>query len=264
MTQPTRTDVLNRVPKIIAIYWIIKIASTTLGETGADMFSMTYDLGYATTILIFLSIFAVLLGIKLWIRRYEPITYWLTFTASAVAGTALCDFIDRDLGLGYGWGSLLLFSSLLVILAIWYAVERSISVEWITKPSAELFYWAAFLVANTLGTAAGDYVADDLELGFFVGAGIFSGILLVTLGLHYFTKVSWILLFWIAFVMTRPFGATFGDFLTKTRDQGGLDLGTEGASIFFALLMVVAIAWEIRHPDKTVRGGDADSQPLAS
>ena len=238
------TEIVNRVPHIILLYWIIKIASTTLGETGADMFSMTEKLGYGTTILMFMGLFLIFLGIKLSMKRYEPITYWLTFTATAIAGTAISDFIDRTLGLGYATGSAILITMLLVILLLWYLREKSINVESITTAPAEVFYWLAFLVANTLGTAAGDFVADQLGLGFADSAMIFTGSLVIIALLHYFSKTSGVLLFWLAFVLTRPFGATFGDWLTKPLHSGGLNLGTVGASLFFALILVVAVGRE--------------------
>ena len=237
-------DMVNRVPHIIMLYWVIKIASTTLGETGADMFSMTYQFGYGETILIFLGLFVGLLGIKLAMRGYEPVTYWLTFTVTAIAGTAISDFIDRTLGLGYTEGSLLLITLLLAILGLWYWRQRSINVELITSGSAELFYWMAFLIANTLGTAAGDFVADQLGLGFADGAMLFTGSLLLITLLHFFTRTSGVLLFWLAFVLTRPFGATFGDWLTKPMDHGGLALGTVGASAVFMLILMFAVSRE--------------------
>lgn len=237
----TADTLINRVPHIILLYWVIKIASTTLGETGADMFSMTYNLGYGTTILIFMGLFIMLLGIKLAIKRYEPITYWLTFTATAIAGTAISDFIDRTLGLGYATGSALLVTLLLLILLAWYAKEKSINVEYVTNTPVEVFYWLAFLIANTLGTAAGDFVSDTLGLGFADSALLITGMLVVIALLHFYTKVSGTLLFWLAFVLTRPFGATFGDLLTKTHEKGGLDLGTVGSSLFFAIVLVLAV-----------------------
>lgn len=236
----------NTVPQIIALYWIIKIAATTLGETGADLFSMTLNIGYDLTILLFLSIFAVALICKLKQARYTPSLYWLTFTSSAIAGTAISDFIDRTLGFGYLFGSLLLIGLLLLILVFWYWKEKSLSVEVITKPSVELYYWLAFLVANTLGTALGDYVADDLQLGFAVSATLIASLLVMCVLLHYFTRVSGLLIFWIAFVLTRPFGATFGDFLTKTHQQGGIDIGTIGASVFFFVVLTLALIFEYR------------------
>lgn len=246
MNTETTAEVLNRVPHIILLYWVIKIASTTLGETGADMFSMTYDLGYGATILLFLGLFVIFLGVKLAMRRYNPVIYWLVFTSTAIAGTAISDFIDRTLGLGYATGSALLILLLLVILFLWYMREQSINVESITNTTSEIFYWTAFLIANTLGTAAGDFVADQLELGFATSAMLFTGSLVFVALLHFFTKTSGVLLFWLAFVLTRPFGATFGDWLTKPLDSGGLDFGTTGASLFFAVILALAVARETR------------------
>ncbi|MBF0282469.1 MAG: hypothetical protein HQM07_07905 [Zetaproteobacteria bacterium] len=236
----------SRVPHIIALYWVIKIAATTLGETGADMFSMTLNLGYATTIALFLSIFLMFLWLKLQIKRYEPTLYWLTFTATAIAGTAISDFIDRTLGLGYAVGSALLLLLLLLTLLHWYWKEGTLSVEKIYTTRAESHYWLAFLLANTLGTAAGDFIADDLKLGFITSATLIGGLLIVLILLHFTTRISTIILFWLAFVLTRPFGATFGDFLTKPIESGGIALGTIGASLFFAVTLTVTLYWEIK------------------
>jgi uncharacterized membrane-anchored protein len=234
----------NRVPHILFLYWVIKIASTTLGETGADMFSMTFNLGYGTTIAIFMISFLILLAVKLSIKGYEPVTYWLTFTASAIVGTALSDYIDRTLGFGYMWGSLLLMTLLMLTLAVWHKKEKSINVEYVPTLSMEIFYWIAFLIANTLGTAAGDLLADDLGFGFMTSALIISALLGGIALLHFFTKVSGTLLFWLAFVLTRPFGATFGDLMTKTHEKGGLNLGTVGSSLFFSAILIMAVAKE--------------------
>jgi uncharacterized membrane-anchored protein len=237
---------IDRVPHILFLYWIIKIASTTLGETGADMFSMTYNIGYGNTIVLFMSLFFILLSIKLMMKRYEPIIYWLTFTATAIAGTAISDFIDRTLALGYAGGSLLLVSLLILILWGWHIKEKSINVECITTTGAEVFYWMAFLVANTLGTAAGDFLADEMGVGFAKSAILISAVLALLALLHYKTAVSKVLLFWLAFVLTRPFGATFGDLLTKTHEKGGLALGTVGSSVFFMLVLIIAIREEVK------------------
>jgi uncharacterized membrane-anchored protein len=237
---------MNRVPHILLLYWVIKIASTTLGETGADMFSMTYNMGYGATIILFMALFALSLFIKLSIKHYEPISYWLTFTATAIAGTAISDYIDRTLGFGYAIGSALLVSLLLLTLWAWYKQEKSINVESITNTTSEIYYWLAFLIANTLGTAAGDLLADDLGFGFAQSAIMITGVLILLAILHFYTEVSKILLFWLAFVLTRPFGATFGDLLTKTHEHGGLDLGTIGSSLFFAVILVLAVIKEVR------------------
>jgi uncharacterized membrane-anchored protein len=241
-----KENLINRVPHIILLYWVIKIASTTLGETGADMFSMTYRLGYGDTILLFMGLFIVLLGIKISMKRYDPVTYWLTFTATAIAGTAISDFIDRTLGFGYAMGSALLISVLMVILLFWHIREKTINVENISDTSSEIFYWMAFLVANTLGTAAGDFVADQLGLGFADSAMLFTGSLVIIALLHFFSKTSGALLFWLAFILTRPFGATFGDWLTKPLENGGLALGTIGASLFFVIILILAVTRETR------------------
>jgi len=246
-----REIILNRVPHIIFLYWVINIASTTLGEIGADMFSMTFNLGYGTTISIFMVVFLFFLAIKMWIKRYDTAMYWLTFTATAIVGTAISDYIDRTLGLGYTVGSIILILLLFVVLLFWYAKEKSLSVENITTPSAEMFYWLAFLIANTLGTAAGDFVADELAIGFMHSAILISGLLIITALLHYYTKVSGILLFWIAFVLTRPFGATFGDFLTKSTEAGGLGFGTIAASMFFLTILILVLIKEVKVSTKS-------------
>ena len=231
----------NRGPHIIFLYWVIKIVSTTLGETGADMFSMTLNLGYWATIAIFMSLFLILLAIKLSLKGYHPLVYWLTFTASAIAGTAISDFIDRTLGFGYALGSVVLIIMLIVILAAWYKKEKSINVEYIATPSAEIFYWIAFLIANTLGTAAGDFFADNMGLGFMNSAILISTILIIVALLYFFTKISDTLLFWMAFILTRPFGATFGDFLTKPSAKGGINFGTVASSMVICIIFVIAI-----------------------
>ena len=245
-TTSDNTNLVNRVPHIILLYWIIKIASTTLGETGADMFSMTFNIGYGYTIIIFMTLFLLALGVKLAIKKYDTISYWVLFTMTAIVGTAISDFIDRTLKLGYATGSGILLALLIVILAIWYVTEKSIDVENIKTTRAEIFYWLAFLVANTLGTAAGDFLSDDLGWGFLMSAGIIAAVLVITALFHFYTKLSGVLLFWIAFILTRPFGATFGDLLTKTHDKGGLNLGTIGSSLFFAIMLIVALMREIK------------------
>ena len=240
------SKIANRVPHIIFLYWVIKIASTTLGETGADMFSMTLNLGYGETIIIFMVLFLILLLVKLYLKKYNPAAYWLVFTASAIVGTGISDFIDRTLGLGYTIGSIILIILLLVVLFFWYQKERTISVEYITTTSTEIYYWVAFLIANTLGTAAGDFLSDSVGLGFLMSAALITFMLIVVVLLHYFTEVSKIVLFWIAFVLTRPFGATFGDLLTKPIEKGGLNLGTIGASIFFAIVLTIGLYKETK------------------
>lgn len=242
------SKIINRVPAVLFSYWVIKIASTTLGETGADHFSKTLHVGYSSTSLIFLGLFVVSLFWKLKVKRYTPILYWSVFTTTSIAGTAMSDYMDRTLEMGYAWGSLFLVSLLSVILLAWYFVEKSLSVEKIYTTRAEVFYWMAFLVSNTLGTAVGDYLADDLELGFANGALIIGGLLVFLVFLFYTTKLSRILLFWLAFVLTRPFGATFGDFLARPFKDGGINLGTAGSSlVFLGMLMALLIKEHSSH-----------------
>jgi uncharacterized membrane-anchored protein len=174
------------------------------------------------------------------------VSYWTLFTSTAILGTAISDFIDRTLGLGYTMGSALLVTLLIVTLAVWRLVEGSVSVERIEDRRGELFYWAAFLIANTLGTAAGDFVSDDLGIGFLYSAVLITGVLVLLALAYYFTRVNRVLLFWLAFVLTRPFGATFGDLLTKSPEKGGLGLGTFWTSLFFAVAMAVALVREAR------------------
>ncbi|MCB9520279.1 MAG: hypothetical protein H6698_04560 [Myxococcales bacterium] len=246
----------NRVPPIVLAYWVIKIASTTLGETGADMFSMTLNLGYATTAIAFLGVFAVLLAGKLALGRYSSAAYWGVFTASAILGTVVSDFIDRTLGMGYAAGSAMLVALLGVVLALWYRRLGSISVERIVSAEEETFYWLAFLVANTLGTAAGDYLSDELGIGFLQSALLIGVLLAATAAARYVTRLSPVFLFWVAFVLTRPFGATFGDLLTKPADHGGLGLGTFAVSGVFAAVMGVAL-WREGRVVSAVRAAGA-------
>lgn len=258
----------GKLPLITAGYWVIKICATTLGETGADHLSMTLNLGYAMSSLIFLAIFLLTLSIQLLSCKYNPLVYWLVFTSTSVAGTTMSDFMDRTMGIGYAGGSIILLILLAVTLGIWYVSEKNLSVIHIRTRKGEIFYWAAFLLANTLGTAFGDFLADHSGLGFAGGAILISSLLGLMLAAHYFTRISSIALFWIAFVLTRPFGATFGDLLTKSHAQGGLGLGTSGTSLVLILLLIVFVArsWKIlnrnivngidpvtiQHPEKTV------------
>lgn len=236
---------MNKLPAITISFWIMKICATTLGETAGDLLSMTLNIGYAVSSIILLIFFLSSLSIQLFSKKYNPIIYWTVILATSTAGTTMSDFMDRSLGLGYAVGSCILVAFLIANLIIWKAVEKSVSVTEIKSTRGELFYWSAILFSNTLGTALGDFLADDSGLGFAGGAALIGGLLMIIILAYYFTKISRIILFWFAFVLTRPFGATFGDFLTKPMEKGGLNFGTIGSSaiLFGILITLISIAF---------------------
>ena len=231
---------MKKVPEITAAFWIMKICATTLGETAGDLFSMTLNIGYALSSLLLMGVFIVLLQMQLHAKKYNPLLYWSVILATSTAGTTMSDFMDRTLGLGYVVGSLILITLLVTTFILWKKTEKSVSVTEINSFRGEVFYWIAILFSNTLGTALGDFLADNSGLGFLGGALLIGSVLILIILAHYFLKVSAILLFWLAFVLTRPFGATFGDLLTKPLEKGGLNFGTIGSSpLLFAILMVL-------------------------
>lgn len=234
---------MKKIPAITVLFWVMKICATTLGETAGDLLSMTLHIGYAVSSIVLISGFLATLGLQLYTKKYIPMLYWLVILATSTAGTTMSDFMDRTLGVGYAAGSLILVSILCLVLLIWWWTEKSLSVEKITTPRGELFYWTAILFSNTLGTALGDYLADSSGLGFAGGAILIGTLLLFIVLAYYFTKVSTILLFWMAFVLTRPFGATFGDLLTKTTAKGGLGFGTMGSSLILGIILVGLIIY---------------------
>jgi len=231
---------MKKIPEVALLFWIMKICATTLGETAGDLLSMTLNVGYAVSTLILMFGFLVTLFAQLLSKKYVPFIYWLVILSTSTAGTTMSDFMDRTLGLGYALGSIILVFLLCLTLGVWYKFEKSLSVTDIKTKRGELFYWTAILVSNTLGTALGDYLADNSGLGFAGGAILIGSLLTIIVLAYYFTKISRIFLFWIAFVLTRPFGATFGDLLTKTHEKGGLDFGTIGSSfILFSVLLIL-------------------------
>lgn len=245
---------MKKIPEITLLFWLMKICATTLGETAGDLLSMTLNVGYAVSTIILIIGFLITLFGQLSLKKYVPAIYWLVILSTSTAGTTLSDFMDRTLGLGYATGSLILISLLVITLFIWYKLEKSLSVSEIKTKRGELFYWAAILVSNTLGTALGDYLADDSGLGFSGGAILIGSLLLITVLAYYFTKISRIFLFWIAFVLTRPFGATFGDLLTKPIEKGGLDFGTIGSSlILFSMLILFIIYATVETNNKKIK-----------
>ncbi len=233
----------NKIPQITIFFWIMKICATTLGETAGDLLSMTMNVGYAISSIILFGLFLISLVSQLISKRYHPLLYWTVILSTSTAGTTLSDYMDRSLGLGYANGSIILVSILLAIFSYWYFSERSLNVNYISTRKVEILYWVAILFSNTLGTALGDFLADDSGLGFAGGAILIGGLLALVVIATFYTKVSREFLFWIAFVLTRPFGATFGDFLTKTHAKGGLDLGTIGSSLVLVSILVVCIIY---------------------
>ncbi|MCB1443947.1 MAG: hypothetical protein KDJ72_13085 [Methyloceanibacter sp.] len=233
-------DTLSKVPEVTLGFWIIKILATTLGETGGDTVSMTMDLGYLIGTAIFLSILLILVVAQIKAKEFRPFLYWSTIVASTTVGTTLADFADRSLGIGYLGGSSILFAGLMAVLAIWYWSQGSISVDTVNTPRVEAFYWTAITVSQTLGTALGDWVADA-GLGYLGGALLFGTGLAVLTAAYFWTNVSRVLLFWAAFILTRPLGATVGDFLDKPLDQGGLDLSRPIATALLGALIVALV-----------------------
>jgi uncharacterized membrane-anchored protein len=231
----------NKVPEVTLGFWIIKIAATTLGETGGDTVTMTMDLGYLTGTAIFLALLVVLVGLQMAANKFHPFLYWATIVASTTFGTTMADFADRSLGIGYTGASLLLFFCLMAVLGLWYWSMGSISVETVNSPKAEAFYWAAITFSQTLGTALGDWIADDTGLGYEGGALVFGAGLAGLAGGYYWTNVSRVLLFWAAFILTRPLGATVGDLLDKPLSHGGLALSRPIASAVLAIFIVGCI-----------------------
>jgi uncharacterized membrane-anchored protein len=238
---PVSNDaVMSKVPAVTLGFWIIKILATTLGETGGDTVTMTMDLGYLIGTAIFISVFVVLAIGQIAAKRFHPYLYWATIVASTTAGTTMADFADRSLGIGYTGGSLLLLACVLVSLVAWYWSEGTVSVNTITTRKAEAFYWITITFSQTLGTALGDWIADA-GLGYEGGALVFGAGLVLLAMLYWWTEISRVALFWTAFILTRPLGATVGDFLDKPIADGGLNLSRPLASLVIAALLIALV-----------------------
>lgn len=241
MTDKEMRETLAKVPAVTLGFWIIKILATTLGETGGDTLSMTYNLGYLVSTVIFVVPLIVLVIAQVGAKRFHPFLYWATIIASTTAGTTMADFATRSMGIGYTGGSALLLGSVLLSLFAWRAVTGSIAVESVSSPRSELFYWLTITFSQTLGTALGDWAADTGGLGYLGGAALFGAALLALVLLWRFTPLSKVLLFWAAFILTRPLGATVGDFLDKPLDKGGLDFSRPVASAVLAVAIIALI-----------------------
>lgn len=253
---PSR-DWVSKVPHVTLAFWLIKICATTVGETGGDAVTMTLKLGYAVGSLIFLVFFGITLAIQVTSKRYHPFAYWAVVVATTTVGTTMSDYLDRTAGLGYIKSSIMLFCGVLVILFAWWRTTGVIEFENITTRKDEIFYWVTILVSNTLGTALGDCVADDTGLGFERGALVFAGLIALVAAAHFLTKIPKSVLFWAAYVLTRPLGATLGDTLTKPHAEGGFDLSRIASSLVIAVVMVVGIILTSR---KTAQFSDASDR----
>lgn len=246
----TPEKTLTKVPEVTLGFWIVKIAATTLGETGGDTVTMTLNWGYLVGTAIFLSLLVVLVLAQIAAKKFHPSLYWATIVASTTAGTTMADFVDRSLGIGYTGGSSILLACLLGGLGLWYWTMGSISVETVASPKVELFYWAAITFSQTLGTALGDWVADTSGLGYLGAALAFGAALAVVSAAYFWTNFSRVILFWAAFVLTRPLGATVGDFLDKPLHDGGLALSRPLASLALTLFIV---GWIVMFPQRAGR-----------
>ena len=233
-------DAFSKVAKVTLIFWILKIIATTLGETAGDAISMTLNLGYVIGLIITSIVLLVILVLQIRSKAHHPSLFWAAIVATTTAGTEVSDLMDRTLGLGYVIGSSILFAGLIATLAVWYAREKNLRVYPIARTETEILFWVAVTFSNSLGTAFGDSLVDVLGLSYVQGALITAAVIAVVLALHYLTSINKVALFWIAFVFTRPFGATFGDFLTKSTAKGGLSLNRlEASGIALALLAVI-------------------------
>ncbi|MHB8885981.1 MAG: COG4705 family protein [Methylovirgula sp.] len=235
------TEKTTKVPEVTFGFWIIKIAATTLGETGGDSVTMTLHWGYLAGTALFLSALVALVAAQIAAKRFHPFLYWATIIASTTAGTTMADFADRSLGIGYAGGSTILLICVLATLALWHWSLGSVSVDTVSAPKAEAFYWATITFSQTLGTALGDWMADTTGLGYAGGALVFAGALVVVAALYYKTQISRVFLFWAAFILTRPLGATVGDFFDKPVKDGGLHFSRPLASAIIAVVIVALI-----------------------
>jgi uncharacterized membrane-anchored protein len=240
-TETPRELVLGKVPEVTLAFWIVKIAATTLGETGGDAVSMSMGMGYLAGTAIFGVLFAAAVLAQIRAKRFHSVLYWTTIVATTTVGTTLADFADRSLGIGYAGGSSLLFILLMGSLLIWHRILGSVSIDTVSSSKAEAFYWVTIMFSQTLGTALGDWTADTIGLGYRGGVLVFVGLLALIAAAYYWTKASRVLLFWAAFILTRPLGAVVGDWLDKPVAKGGLALSRYSASAALLGIIVVCI-----------------------
>jgi len=241
-------EILSKVPEVTLVFWIIKIFATTLGETGGDTLSMSMKLGYLESTAIFAAIFIAAVIIQILAKKFHPVVYWATIIATTTVGTTLADFADRSLGIGYTGGTAILFTLLMLSLLLWYRTLGSVAVDTVSSPRSEIFYWVTIMFSQTLGTALGDWTADTAGLGYEGGALVFGTMLAVIAVAYYRTKISHTVLFWAAFILTRPLGAVVGDFLDKPVIKGGLALSRYSASATLVVLIVLCLIFFSHRP----------------
>jgi uncharacterized membrane-anchored protein len=246
-TSQNEREALSKVPEVTLIFWIIKIFATTLGETGGDALSMSLNLGYLLSTGIFAAIFLIAVAVQIKAPRFHPVIYWITIIATTTVGTTLADFADRSLHIGYAGGTAILFTLLMASLLIWYRTQGSVAVETVRSPRTEMFYWVTIMFSQTLGTALGDWTADTEALGYVGGIAIFGALLAMIAAAYHWSRISRPILFWAAFILTRPLGAVVGDFLDKPLASGGLDLSRFAASgALIAAILVLIFAFPHR------------------
>lgn len=240
--EPQKENTIIKVPEVTMVFWITKILATTIGETGGDAVSMSMNLGYLLSTGIFTVIFLIAVIAQVSARKFYPVLYWTTIIATTTVGTTLADFADRSLGIGYAGGTSILLLSVLGSIFVWYRSQGSVSVDTISSTKSEVFYWTTIMFSQTLGTALGDWTADTAGLGYTRGTIIFTSLLALTAAGYYFTKISRTVLFWTAFILTRPLGAVVGDFLDKPVSAGGLELSRYSATAVLFILIAISIA----------------------
>jgi uncharacterized membrane-anchored protein len=236
-----KREIFSKVPEVTLVFWIIKILATTLGETGGDAVSMSMDLGYLVSTGIFAALFLMAVSVQISAKKFHPVVYWVTIVATTTVGTTLADFADRSLGIGYAGGTAILFILLMASLLLWYRTLGTVAVDTVSSPKSEMFYWVTIMFSQTLGTALGDWTADTADLGYGGAAIVFGAMLAVVAAAYFWTKISHTVLFWAAFILTRPLGAVVGDFLDKPRTEGGLELSRYTASAALVVLIVLCI-----------------------
>jgi len=241
MNKADQQEIFSKVPAVTFVFWVIKVLATTLGETGGDTLSMSMNLGYLLSTGIFAVIFVAAVIIQVRTKKFHPVIYWVTIVATTTVGTTLADFADRSLGIGYAGGTTILLAMLMASLWIWKRNLGSVAVDTVNSPKSEMYYWVTIMCSQTLGTALGDWTADTAGIGYGGGIFVFGGLLAVIAAFYYFTKTSHTLLFWSAFILTRPLGAVVGDFLDKPGDEGGLAMSRYSASAALVVLMVIFV-----------------------